>query len=130
MSVFIVDDEQVSLFLTNRLLVPEGGLEDNNIPAVLSAKEALPGLPPGSKGHLPDIILLDINMPEMDGWQFLTSLQLPWMRLKGRCSVSILASSLDLSDAEKAKENPRIFGFTPKSIGTENIRTLRSPDRF
>lgn len=130
MRVFIVDDEQVSLFITNRMLILEGGLEDKNIHAFLSAKEALLSLSQGNEEHLPDIILLDINMPEMDGWQFLEALQPHWMRLKGRCRICILTSSLDLSDAEKAKENPMVFGFMQKPIGTENIRTLCSPARF
>lgn len=64
-----------------------------------------------------DILLLDINMPEMDGWHFLKL-----MTQKGiDIDVRMLTSSLDPDDLDKSREYAMVKGFLVKPLRYENI---------
>lgn len=72
------------------------------------------------KVNQPDIILLDLNMPIMDGWDFLKaslSMSLP--------PVYIVSSSIDPSDKNRAKSDYRIKGFIEKPLNIQKIEFLK-----
>lgn len=74
--------------------------------------------------ELPELILLDVNMPYMDGWQFMreyVKLQLPSDK---QIKVFILTSSTHDSDLQKAKEFPVLAGYLVKPIGKSVIKQL------
>jgi two-component system, chemotaxis family, chemotaxis protein CheY len=76
--------------------------------------------------ELPDLILLDVNMPFMDGWQFMREfVQLPLPADK-HIRVYILTSSTHESDLQRAKEFPTLSGYLVKPIGKNIIRELLS----
>lgn len=55
---------------------------------------------------LPNIILLDINMPAYDGWQFLEDYQLLMKRFKGTPpELFMVSSSVNFADIDRAKAN-------------------------
>lgn len=74
--------------------------------------------------ELPDLILLDVNMPYMDGWQFMrefVQLSLPEGK---RIRIYILTSSTHESDLQRAREFPSLAGYLVKPIGKNIIRDL------
>ncbi|MCJ8163362.1 response regulator [Pontibacter sp. E15-1] len=69
---------------------------------------------------LPDLILLDLNMPIMDGWQFLDEfIQIP--NSKPIC-IFIVTSSIDPVDMEKAKRYSEINNYLIKPISIEQLQ--------
>jgi CheY-like chemotaxis protein len=126
MKIFIVDDEEVSLYLTREVLALNGMEDIHNF---LSAEEALDSLSKCNDKSLPDIILLDLNMPVMDGWEFLRALAPLGSRFKEKCSIYMLTSSLSRSGESRAKENPLVAGLIYKPINSENIRLISSPKK-
>jgi CheY-like chemotaxis protein len=66
------------------------------------------------------IILLDLNMPEMDGWEFLEKFEL----LKMKCIVFILTSSINPADREEAAKHSMVKGFLPKPLSEEDINFI------
>ncbi|SHN08776.1 response regulator [Chitinophaga sp. CF418] len=74
--------------------------------------------------ELPDLILLDVNMPYMDGWQFMrefVKLSLPDDK---HIRIYILTSSTHESDLQRAREFPGLAGYLVKPIGKNIIREL------
>ena len=68
---------------------------------------------------LPDLILLDINMPIMDGWEFLD--EFSNLTYSKDISVIILTSSINPEDREKAKKYKDVKGFMSKPITKDKL---------
>ncbi|MEL6650644.1 MAG: response regulator [Bacteroidota bacterium] len=70
----------------------------------------------------PDVILLDLNLPMMNGWEVLNEIErIPFAN---RPKVYILSSSIDPSDKAKAKKHPAISGFLAKPLYLEDVQSL------
>lgn len=120
MNIAIIDDDPISIFLTEQSLVMKG--VDVHLRTFLSAEEALKALEKQALFDLPDVIFLDLNMPYINGWQFLESFQhLPAAKQPGKCEIYILTSSLDISDTRKANENELVKGILHKPISGDDI---------
>ena len=72
MKIFIIDDDESSNFLTRMMLVLQGAKQE--ITTFLSATDALEVLEKSNDTDIPDIILLDLDMPFFNGWDFLEAL--------------------------------------------------------
>ena len=67
------------------------------------------------------ILLLDLNMPTMSGWEFLEKFETLEDQIKNQFDIYILSSSIDPRDIEKAKENPLIINFIEKPLGKKML---------
>ena len=126
-NIFIIDDDPISIFLTEMSLEKEGG--QARLKSFQSAQQALEVLEFQSTEVLPDIILLDLNMPEINGWQFLEAFRLlPAAKYQGKCAIHILTSSLDIVDIRKAHASELIKGIIHKPISSEDISVILLSD--
>ncbi|NEN24391.1 response regulator [Cryomorpha ignava] len=87
--------------------VPEEGLE-------FIKSETSPNSPNGKT-----ILLLDINMPIISGWEFLKAFELFDASIKDQYNIYILSSSIDPSDMNRANSNPRVIDFLEKPLNKE-----------
>jgi CheY-like chemotaxis protein len=62
------------------------------------------------------ILLLDINMPQMTGWQFLEWFDKAPAEIKNSISIYMVSSSIDPGDIERANTNPYIKEFLIKPL--------------
>jgi CheY-like chemotaxis protein len=68
---------------------------------------------------LPDVILLDLNMPILDGWQFLDEfVKLP---IKKEIAIFIVTSSIDPSDIEMVKKYDIVKSYIMKPITAQKL---------
>ena len=81
-----------------------------------------------NKESLPDIILLDINMPVMDGWEFMQEMGMLQSLKKENISVYIASSSIAIEDRNKSKKYPAILGYLSKPISINDIELIASND--
>ena len=116
---YIVDDDKIFVFVLKKIL--EKNKNFNQILDFKNGEEVLKRLL-DSDIVLPDIILLDINMPVIDGWQFLE--QIEKLPNKDKLNVFIISSSIDANDIEKSKSFSTVKDFISKPINNDKINKL------
>ncbi len=113
--LFMIDDETIQLTVMKHLIQK---LKQNvSISSYTDATEALKIL---ANDQLPDLILLDINMPIMNGWNFLDAMVAKQIHVP----VCILSSSIAESDIEKSRSYTDVIGFLSKPIKIENLKRI------
>ena len=97
--IYIVDDDPITVFGIKKMLNPVAICDD--IQVFEHGKTALDDLQERIKfgSPLPSVIFLDINMPIMDGWDFLE--EIITMELKEKMVINMITSSIDPSDYQK-----------------------------
>ena len=123
MNTLLIDDDSIGVFLTERLLQREGFTDETT--AFSSAQLALDFLEQAAPEELPQVIFLDLNMPLMNGWEFLEALRPLESRLLGRCAIFILTSSLAHSDTARTSEFPLVAGLIHKPLDKLQIQAVR-----
>lgn len=116
---YIIDDDKIFVFVLKKYL--EKNENFNQVFDFKNAEEVL-NLLSDENEQLPDIILLDINMPVIDGWQFLEQIeQLP---NKEKLNVFIMSSSIDANDIEKSRSFSTVKDFISKPINNDKLNKL------
>ena len=113
-NVYIIDDDEIIIYLTDRLIAEEEFCEknttfENGLKALDKIKEAL-----ATNGELPDLMLVDLNMPVMDGWEFID--QFEKLALPKPIPIFIFTSSINPIDTEKANHHRSIKGYIQKPL--------------
>ena len=70
----------------------------------------------GQKKFTPDIIFLDINMPKINGFQFISEFEKLNIKEKEKIKIFILSSSTNTEDVQKAIEQQSCVGFINKPL--------------
>jgi CheY-like chemotaxis protein len=127
-SVLLIDDDEPTNFYT-QLIIEESGCADH-VQVAQGGREALNYLSKtdqqcGESGFpCPDLIFLDINMPAMDGWEFLDEYKKLQKERQGRIIVVMLTTSLNPDDRAKANDMPEIAGFESKPLTEEKLNKI------
>lgn len=119
--VIIVDDQPGILFL-HELMVAESNLS-NHIHTFSNPKIALDFIIKSSNEHSHILIILDINMPILSGWDILNKLD--ELNLSSLVEVVMATSSIHKSDKEKSAEYSRVKLFFEKPITLEDCKQIR-----
>jgi len=124
--ILLVDDDDVTNFLSRemfRLSYP-----DMVINTTLNGREAIDFLLQAlsEAGGLPQIILLDINMPVMDGWDFLDKFNdlVKQYPVLDRIRVFVFTSSVYQEDLKKAMTYPLVEKAFSKPLNDQQIREM------
>lgn len=117
----IIDDDDVFVFLTSRMLekyklVDLIKIFDNGYDALVYIKNNLDNFE-----ALPDIILLDLSMPIMDGWQFLEEYVKINPRIGKKITIFICSSSISPDDFARAKNINAVSDFIIKPMTKERL---------
>lgn len=70
------------------------------------------------------VLLLDINMPTMTGWEFLEEFDKLNENIKMQFQIYMLSSSVDPSDIERATSNPLVTDFIEKPLNKEALERM------
>jgi len=123
-NILLVDDDDVNNFLSKELLKMH--LPDVVINSALDGQLALDHLfnNKNTNGSLPDIILLDINMPVMDGWDFLDKLEETNVDDFRKINIFMYTSSVYFEDINRAKSHKLVKNIFTKPINQQMIREM------
>ena len=119
--VLLIDDDPVMIFIVEQQFIKQ--FSEFELVAFQHAEKAIEYLKDYSK-TMPDLILLDINMPGMNGWDFLNELNSGTVQLDRRPSVAILSSTVDPHDHIQAKTYANVISFLTKPLNLEIIKDL------
>jgi CheY-like chemotaxis protein len=123
--VMVVDDTGIDLLMTTQILKKANFAED--IIAFESVAEALNYFKTHKNdvGRLPDVLFLDINMPGMDGFDFLDQfVRFPGI-IKKHCAIIMASSTIAGKDLKRLNDYPIITKFFPKPLTLQNIEELK-----
>jgi len=111
--ILMIDDNEDDLLFT-RIALTRCGV-DYDIRAHIKAQDALNELRM-TPDHGVDLILLDINMPVMNGFDFLEAFEALTPEQRGSAVVVLLSSSRDARDRERAARFASVRGFLTKPL--------------
>jgi len=124
--VMVIDDNPSDRYIADFLIGHEKfaseTIQQESAPKALHYLKGLEESPE----EMPEMIFLDIKMPEMDGFEFLNEFKLFPETLRTRCRIIMLSSSMDPEDKLRASKEPEVFGFISKPIDKEKLEALRS----
>jgi CheY-like chemotaxis protein len=122
--VWIVDDDNMfRIFLKSILNKSEAFEEINSFENGSFAIDELKSRIE-KKAYIPSIIFLDINMPIMNGWEFMEAFANLKANLNTPVEIYISSSSIAKEDTDNAKNNTNIKGFLTKPIKLETINEV------
>lgn len=118
----IIDDDPIYVLCTKRIMELADFCESFLI--FHNGKEALDRLTAIIKNgeHLPALILLDLNMPVMDGWEFLDEfIKVPAPQ---KITIYIVTSSIDPADVERAKQYDNVNNYLVKPVTVNTLKEI------
>ncbi|MGL2966405.1 response regulator [Flavobacterium sp. XGLA_31] len=125
--VFVVDDDKIFHFIIKKLLASSNidvtpAFFENGLQAIEGIKNKL------QNGETPpDLILLDINMPVLDGWQFLEEFKILKEQIQKEIAIYIISSSDNTVDIDRAKDfEEEVTDYYLKPVTVEAIRSIFS----
>ena len=124
-SILLVDDDEINNFISIKLI--KKALLTSEIMSCLNGKFAIDKLLEIQKkdpDKLPDYILLDINMPIMNGWEFLDEYKRVNLDALGKTKIYIISSSVFSNDINRAKSYPFVKNFISKPLSVDKIKEL------
>lgn len=119
-TLYIVDDDEIIIYLTDKLLKKVDFAD--SIEKFTDAGTALKRLEFALqvKENVPDVILFDLNMPEMNGWEFLEQFR----KLNTGIPVFVFTSSIDPLDKIKSESYEEVKDFIVKPLTRAKLNKI------
>lgn len=120
--VVIIDDDDIFLFLCSKALQNVGHTEE--IKKFTNSQQGLQYLLESSDVTYPTMLMIDINMPLVNGWEIVETLERKKPDIFNHCKIFILSSSIDTRDKEKAMSYRNVAGFIIKPVSEAYLTNL------
>jgi CheY-like chemotaxis protein len=131
LKILLVDDDRIYQFAARKTIEATGFVD--NITIASNGEEALSYLKSISDKDpalLPDVIFLDVNMPVMNGWEFLDTYPAFSKALAREVLIYVVSSSIDDIDIEKSRQYKSVSGYLVKPVLKDKFTQLLSALRL
>jgi CheY-like chemotaxis protein len=122
--LLLIDDDPVTNVINRRIISRHLSLQAIVFTDPHEALDQLKEWSTANSQEFPDVIFLDINMPQMDGWDFLNEFQRLPGHVHQKCRVIMLTSSIDLSDIKRSKTYSSVTDFISKPLTLDKLSAL------
>lgn len=122
--VMLVDDNEIDNIINEKII--EAASFAETILIYQTGQEALDYLTrhQAEDGKLPEIVFLDINMPIMDGFQFLEDFEKFPPNVRDRCKIIMLSSSISPKDIDRAASSKYVLKYLNKPLNTRYLEAI------
>jgi CheY-like chemotaxis protein len=130
--VMLVDDNNIDNFIHEKMIKKKGFANTVYVhSSVLSGLEFLKNMEAIQSffpDMIPKIIFLDINLPMLDGFQFLDEFEKFSQELKSKIKIVILTSSIDPSDLKRSKTYESVVDYCYKPLSENHLNDLSTSE--
>ncbi len=121
-NLLVIDDDDINIFIIKKIVEKTDYdvkmlSKNNGQQAIDYIKELLE-----NHAELPHLMLIDINMPVLNGWEFIEAFES--LNIQTPIDMYMLSSSVYENDIEKAKTYKTIKGFISKPLSIEKLKEL------
>lgn len=123
---FIIDDDEVYIYAIKRLIKIQNLCDE--VLVFTDGKQAVDYLEEHQNDgtQMPEVIMIDVNMPVLDGWGFIEAFQKMDLESTKNTKLFMISSSIDPRDVKKAKEIPLIIKYIFKPITFDELKEVFS----
>lgn len=123
-SVMLVDDNEIDNIINEKII--EANSFADQILVFQTGQDALEYLREhqGDVESLPEIVFLDINMPIMDGFQFLTDFEEFADEVRDKCKIIMLSSSISPKDIDRAASSRYVKKYLNKPLNARYLEAI------
>jgi CheY-like chemotaxis protein len=120
--LLVIDDDDINIFIIKKIVEKTG--YDINMVSKSNGQLAIDHLDNLLENNetFPQLILIDINMPVLNGWEFLEAYDK--LNIQQRVDMYMLSSSVYENDIEKAKTFKKVKGFISKPLSINRLIEL------
>ncbi|MEQ8524093.1 response regulator [Gracilimonas sp.] len=125
-SICIIDDDKIYTYGVSKII--KNYLPGNDIMSFENGQKALEAIKKMEQNNdnLPDLILLDIDMPEMNGWDFLNEFQAIRDKVNKDIQIFVISSRIDKKNQElfRVEWDQKVDDFIQKPVEIEALKNL------
>ncbi|TAE48568.1 MAG: response regulator [Cytophagia bacterium] len=126
----LIDDNEIDNLINQKII--ESSTISNHIFTHTGGKSAIEflknaekiAIAAGNQSLMPEIIFLDIDMPLMDGFQFLDEFENLSENIRNHCKIVMLTSSINSRDVKKSKRYTNVKEYLNKPLTKESLKAL------
>lgn len=122
--VLFIDDDEINNFILKEIFESQYNLHVTFFTKASHALEYIEGLVEEKGGAYPDIVFLDIKMPEMDGFDFMDAFEQNGYDRKFKSPIFMLTSSVNHRDISRAASYAHVKDLVTKPLTVEKLQEL------